>query len=90
MLAGRLSAGANHTRQRDVTGDRIREHILLHGLREGATVVESLEDELAPELSMESTEDDILRRIQVRSSLAAVLESVRMEVVEGPVREHFG
>src|SRR5881409_1287051 len=44
---------------------QIREHILLHGLREGATVVESLEDELAPELSMESTEEDILRRIQV-------------------------
>ena len=38
---------------------------------------------------MESTEEDILRRIQVRSSLAAVLESIRMAVVEKPVREQF-
>jgi polyribonucleotide nucleotidyltransferase len=68
---------------------RIQEHISLHGLREGGAVVEALEDELAPELSMESTEEDILRRIQVRSSLAAVLESVRMQAVEGPVRAQF-
>jgi polyribonucleotide nucleotidyltransferase len=70
-------------------GDRIREHISLHGLREGGTVVEALEAELTPEISMDSTEEDILRRIQVRSSLAAVLETVRMEAVEGPVRRQF-
>src|SRR5436190_7489808 len=69
--------------------DRIREHISLHGLREGGTVVEGLEAELCPEITMESTEEDILRRIQVRASLAAVLESARMEMVEGPVRGQF-
>jgi polyribonucleotide nucleotidyltransferase len=70
-------------------GPRIREHIGLHGLREAGTVVEALEAELCPELSMTSTEEDILRRIQVRASLAAVLESARTEAVEGPVREQF-
>jgi polyribonucleotide nucleotidyltransferase len=70
-------------------GPQIREHIQLHGLREGAAVVEALEEELSPEISMDSTESDILRRIQVRSSLAAVLESVRMEAVETPVRQQF-
>jgi polyribonucleotide nucleotidyltransferase len=68
---------------------RIREHIGLHGLREAGTVVEALEAELCPELSMTSTEEDILRRTQVRASLAAVLESARMEAIEGPVREQF-
>jgi polyribonucleotide nucleotidyltransferase len=68
---------------------RIREHIGLHGLREAGTVVEALEAELSPELSMTSTEEDILRRIQVRASLAAVLESTRLEAIEGPVREQF-
>jgi polyribonucleotide nucleotidyltransferase len=70
-------------------GPRIREHIQLHGLREAGTVVEALEEELCPEISMESTEEDILRRIQVRASLTAVLESVRMESVEEPVRRQF-
>src|SRR5438445_8075366 len=74
---------------KDRHGDRIREHIALHGLREGATVVEALEAELCPEISMDSTEADIMRRIQVRASLAAVLESLRMEAAEGPVREQF-
>ncbi len=70
-------------------GDRVREEIRLHGLREGGAVIEAIEDELAPELTMESTEDDILRRAQVRSSLNALLETVRMEAVEAPVRQQF-
>jgi polyribonucleotide nucleotidyltransferase len=70
-------------------GDRIRGHIAAHGLREGSAVVEDLERELTPEISMDSTEDDILRRIQVRASLAAVIEAIRMEMVEGPVRRQF-
>ena len=69
--------------------DRIFEHIQLYGLREAATVVEALEAELSPEISMDSTEEDILRRIQVRASLAAVLETVRMDAVESPVRQQF-
>ena len=45
--------------------------------------------ELAPELSMDSTEEDIQRRMQVQASLAVLLEKQRLAAVEGPVREQF-
>ena len=38
---------------------------------------------------MESTENDIVRELQVRMSLAQLLEKKRSDVVEGPVREQF-
>jgi polyribonucleotide nucleotidyltransferase len=68
---------------------RIRERIEAEGLREAAAVVEELTSELAPELGMESGEEDILRQIQVRSSLDTILEKTRLEVVERYVREQF-
>ena len=68
---------------------RIRERIETDGLREAGAVVEELVNELAPELSMESSEEDILRQIQVRSSLDVILETTRLEVVERYVREQF-
>ena len=39
---------------------------------------------------MDSTEEDIDRRMQVRASLAMILEKQRLAAVEGPVREQFG
>ena len=48
-------------------GHTIWERIQAKGLREGGAVIEELEDELAPELSMDSTEEDINRRMQVRA-----------------------
>ena len=71
-------------------GHAIWESLQAKGLREGAAIGEELEDQLAPELSMDSTEEDITRRMQVRASLAAVLEKQRLAAVEGPVREQFG
>src|SRR6185312_6830792 len=47
------------------------------------------EDQLAPDLTMDSSEEDISRRMQVRSSLAALLEKQRLVATEGPVREQF-
>ena len=38
---------------------------------------------------MESTEDDIVRQMQVRASLALLLEKQRLDAVDGPVREQF-
>jgi polyribonucleotide nucleotidyltransferase len=67
----------------------IRDRIQSHGLREAAGAVEELVAELCPELTMESTEDDILRQLQVRSSLLLVLDKERQAAVEGPVREQF-
>jgi len=69
--------------------DRIREHIASEGLREGAAVVEEIAAELCPPLAMDSTEDDIIREMQVRSSLDLLLERLRLEAVQGPVREQF-
>jgi polyribonucleotide nucleotidyltransferase len=68
---------------------RIRERIESEGLREAGSVVEELTSELAPELTMDSSEEDILRQIQVRSSLDMILEKARLEVVERYVREQF-
>ncbi len=70
-------------------GDMLKQEIATHGLREAGPVVETIESELCPDLTMESTEDDILKRVQVRSSLASLIESARMEAVERPVREQF-
>src|ERR671934_250009 len=70
-------------------GPRFAERIASEGLREAGTVVEELVSELCPPLSMESTEDDIRREIQVRSSLAMILERQRLDAVVAPVREQF-
>ena len=43
-------------------GPRIAQRIAEVGLREAGSIVEELENELCPELSMDSTEEDILRR----------------------------
>jgi len=68
---------------------RIRERISTHGLREAGAAVDELQEELSPTLSMESTEDDIVRQLQVRSSLALLVDRERLAAVETHVREQF-
>jgi polyribonucleotide nucleotidyltransferase len=70
-------------------GDRVRQAIAEHGLREAAAVIEEIFGELSPELTMESTEEDITRQVQVRQSLSTLLETLRLDAVEGPVRQQF-
>jgi polyribonucleotide nucleotidyltransferase len=70
-------------------GARIRERIRQDGLREASAAVEEIFEELCPALTMQSTEDDIVRQVQVRASLNVLLENLRLEAVEGPVREQF-
>jgi polyribonucleotide nucleotidyltransferase len=70
-------------------GGRIRDRIRAEGLREAAGAVDEIFAELCPELRIDSTEEDITRQVQVRASLATLLESLRLEAVEGPVREQF-
>jgi polyribonucleotide nucleotidyltransferase len=67
----------------------IQAAIAEHGLREATTVVDELVASEAPEITMTSTEDDIVRRTQVKASFATILESARLKAVEGPVREQF-
>jgi polyribonucleotide nucleotidyltransferase len=66
-------------------GDRIRERIQAEGLRAADAVIE----EALGELSMDSTEDDVLRQLQRKMSLATVLEQIRLELVIQPVRDQF-
>ncbi len=66
-------------------GDAIRQRIESEGLRAADAVAE---DALG-ELSMESTEDDVLRQLQRKMSLATVLERIRLEAATGPVRDQF-
>jgi polyribonucleotide nucleotidyltransferase len=70
-------------------GDRIRQRIQSEGLRDGSNAVEEIVEEICPPLTMESTEDEIIRRMQVRASFALILERIRLEAVDGPVREQF-
>jgi len=70
--------------------DRIRQRIQSEGLREAATAVEEISAGLAPPLTIDSSEEDIVRQVQVRSSLELILERLRIEAVTGPVREQFG
>jgi polyribonucleotide nucleotidyltransferase len=70
-------------------GDRISARIQAEGLREAAAAVEEAVAELCPPLTMDSTEEDIVRETQVRSSLDALLERRRLDAVLAPVREQF-
>src|ERR687888_1132112 len=66
-------------------GEELRQRIASDGLREAGSLVE----EILPELSMDSTEEDVTRQMQVRQSLAIVLERARLEAVLAPVRQQF-
>src|SRR6476619_236418 len=80
----------NLTKEIDAShGNRIRERVQAEGLREASAAVEEVFGELSPELTMESTESDIQRQVQVRQSLAMLVESIRLEAIEGPVRQQF-
>jgi polyribonucleotide nucleotidyltransferase len=59
------------------------------GLREASAAADEIHAELTPELSMSSSEEDIVRHMQVRSSLALLLERVRLDAAVEPVRAQF-
>ncbi|HLX20651.1 MAG TPA: polyribonucleotide nucleotidyltransferase [Gaiellaceae bacterium] len=71
-------------------GHAVWERIQQVGLKEAGSIVEELATELAPPLSMDSTDEDITKQLQVRAALQALLEKQRSAAVEGPVREQFG
>jgi polyribonucleotide nucleotidyltransferase len=71
-------------------GHTIWERIQQVGIRESGTIVDELLNELAPAITMDSTDEDIQRQIQVKSALASLIEKQRSVAVEGPVREQFG
>jgi polyribonucleotide nucleotidyltransferase len=77
------------TQELEQHADRIRQRIQEAGLREAGAAVDELVEELCTPLSMDSTEDDIVRRTQVKASLALILERVRLDAVVQHVREQF-
>jgi polyribonucleotide nucleotidyltransferase len=70
-------------------GHTVWEAIQARGLKDASSVVEELMGTLAPPLSMDSTDEDITKRMQVRNALNALLEKQRIVAVEGPIREQF-
>ena len=70
-------------------GDRIRQRISSDGLREGGAIIEEILLEECPPLEMSSTEEDILRQLQHKMSLDMILDKIRLQVVEEPVRQQF-
>ena len=70
-------------------GDAIWRRIQEQGLREAGSVVDEIVGELCPDITMDSTEDDMVKEMQVKSGLTSILEKQRLVAVEGPVREQF-
>jgi polyribonucleotide nucleotidyltransferase len=70
-------------------GHTVWERIQQVGLKDAGAIVEEIADQLASPLSMESTDEDITRQLQVRAALQTLLEKQRTVATEGPVREQF-
>jgi len=71
-------------------GHAMWERIQSVGLKDAGAIVEELVGEHCPPLSMDTTDDDITRQLQVRSALQALLDKQRAIAVEEPVRAQFG
>jgi polyribonucleotide nucleotidyltransferase len=76
-------------RLEDAHGHAIWSRIQEVGLREAGAIVEEILEQEAGTLSMSSTADDVLRELQTKMSLDAILEKQRSVAVEGSVREQF-
>jgi polyribonucleotide nucleotidyltransferase len=70
-------------------GDAIWRRIQEHGLAAAGSIVDELVAELCPDITMDSTEEDMVREVQVKSGLAGVIEKQRLVAVESRVREQF-
>jgi polyribonucleotide nucleotidyltransferase len=70
-------------------GEEIWGRIQQRGLADAAAVVEEILEREAGTLTMSSTEADVIKELQTRMSLSAILEKKRSAAVEGPVREQF-
>jgi polyribonucleotide nucleotidyltransferase len=78
------------TAELDAThGEAVRAAIAEHGLREASTVIDALVEEASPAITMNSTEEDMIRRAQIRASFSAIVEKARLAAVEGHVHEQF-
>ena len=70
-------------------GDAIWQRIQAQGLKAAEAIVGEIVDEICPDVTLDSTEGDMVREMQVKGGLALVLDKQRLVAVEGPVREQF-
>src|SRR6476659_6347381 len=70
-------------------GDAIWQRIQTQGLKAAEAIVGEIVDEVCPDVTLDSTEDDMVKEMQVKGGLALVLDKQRLVAVEGPVREQF-
>jgi polyribonucleotide nucleotidyltransferase len=70
-------------------GHQVWERIQQVGLREAVGIVEEIVTAEVGALTMNSSEDDVMRELQTRMSLAQILEKQRSVAAETPVREQF-
>ncbi len=70
-------------------GDAIWQRIQEQGLKAAGSIVEEITAEVCPDITLDSTEDDIVKEMQVKAGLALILDKQRLVAVEGPVREQF-
>src|SRR5690349_12649447 len=70
-------------------GDAIWQRIQAEGLKAAEAIVGEIVDEVCPDVTLDSTEDDMVKEMQVKGGLALVLDKQRLVAVEGPVREQF-
>jgi polyribonucleotide nucleotidyltransferase len=73
----------------DEYGDEISRRIAEQGIREAGAIVEEIVEHQIGKLSMESTENDVVRELQTRMALSTILEDRRTAAVAAPVREQF-
>jgi polyribonucleotide nucleotidyltransferase len=70
-------------------GHSIWTRISEQGLRDAGAIVDEIVATECGSLSMSSAAEDVLKELQVRMSLAQILEKQRTVAVEAPVREQF-
>ena len=70
-------------------GDTVARRIAEVGLRDAGAVVDELLTDEAPAITMDSSEEDVVRESQVRNGLTMLLESKRLSAVESAVRAQF-
>jgi polyribonucleotide nucleotidyltransferase len=70
-------------------GDAIWRRIQEQGLKAAGAIVAEIVAEICPDVTLDSTEDDMVRETQVKAGLALILDKQRLVAVEGPVREQF-
>ncbi len=70
-------------------GDAIWQRIQAEGLSAAGAIIDEIVTATCPEISLESTESDMVQEMQTRAGLALILDKQRLVAVEGPLREQF-